>query len=95
MNPDRVPNPVRVTPANRRIRLRAVVGLLSALLRFGFWDKVSLLQKAKTLSFSSTFVETVTLNPIEPYSLLAELASLRRSGVESAGLQTLRNYELS
>jgi len=44
-------NPDRVSPANRRIRLLAVVGLLSALLRIGLWDKVFLFQKSKTLSY--------------------------------------------
>ncbi len=70
-------NPVRVTPANRRIRLPAIVGLLSALLRFRFWDKVSLLQKAKTLSFSSTFVETAALIPVCPYYLIMRGVSER------------------
>jgi hypothetical protein len=90
MNPDRVSNPVRVSPANRRIMLRAIVGLLSALLRFSFWNKVSLLRNEKTFSFSSTFVENAPLNPFEPYSLITEFVCLHRNGAKSAGLQTLR-----
>jgi hypothetical protein len=57
----------------------------------GFLDNVFLLGKAKTLSFSSTFVESSAPNPNKPYSLIAEFVSLHRSEAKSALLRTLRN----